>query len=68
MRLFRRDHPQAAAAIAWVAEDGLSIDELSALLGRSRGATRQFLSQSRKKARIYLDPWYRLVVDEEKPA
>ncbi|MBC7941569.1 MAG: RNA polymerase sigma factor [Chitinophagaceae bacterium] len=55
---FAAADPQAAAVVRWVAEDDLDIDEVAAILGRSPGATRTFLSQCRKKARLHLAPWY----------
>jgi RNA polymerase sigma factor (sigma-70 family) len=57
---FQRDHPAAANVVRWVAEDGLGVDELATLLQRSPGATREYLSQCRKKARVYFRDWYLL--------
>jgi RNA polymerase sigma factor (sigma-70 family) len=57
---FQRDHPAAANVVRWIAEDGLGMDELAALLQRSPGATREHLSQCRKKARVYFRDWYLL--------
>jgi RNA polymerase sigma factor (sigma-70 family) len=57
---FQRDHPAAANVVRWVAEDGLDLDELAALLQRNPGATREYLSQCRKKARVYIRDWYLL--------
>ncbi len=51
--------PLHAQVVRWVAVEGLSPAEVSALIGRSPGATREFLSQARKKARAYFEPWYR---------
>ena len=39
--------PDRAQALEWVAVDGLSGREISELLGRSYGATREYLSQCR---------------------
>ncbi|MGE0581122.1 MAG: RNA polymerase sigma factor [Steroidobacteraceae bacterium] len=58
---FERDCPTHAAVIAWIGEDGLGNEEIAGLLGRSPGATREFVSQCRKKARVYLAEWYQLV-------
>lgn len=60
---FAADQPLAAAVIRWVAEDGLGHDEIAALLQRSPGATREYLSQCRKKARVYFADWYALALD-----
>lgn len=57
---FERDCPAHAAVIAWIGEDGLDNDEIAQLLGRTPGATREFISQCRKKARVYLAEWYQL--------
>ncbi len=65
-RRFAADHPQSAAVIAWVAEDGLSIPELADVLGRSHAATREHLSQCRKKARVYFADWYALVTTQRR--
>ena len=67
---FALEQPQAAAVIRWVAEDGLTPAQVAELLQRSPGATREYISQCRKKARRYFAEWYRLVADdaEENPA
>lgn len=56
----RADHPLAALVILLIVHDAPTMDELAALLGRSPGATREFVSQCRKKARVYLADWYLL--------
>jgi RNA polymerase sigma-70 factor (ECF subfamily) len=58
---FEADHPLAAVALRWTAEDGLTHEELAQLIGRTPQATREFVSQGRKKARVYLAPWYAAV-------
>lgn len=58
---FEEASPMHAAVIRWIAEDGLSNDEIAALLGRTPGATREFISQCRKKARVYYAEWYAMV-------
>jgi RNA polymerase sigma factor (sigma-70 family) len=63
---FARAHPEHAAVMRWVALDGLSVAEVQQLLGRSPQATRQFISECRKKARVYLAPWY-LLLRERQP-
>lgn len=60
-RRFAAEEPEAATMIHWVAEDGLTPAQIAELLGRSPGATREYLSQCRKKARRYFAPWHRLV-------
>lgn len=57
---FERECPTHATVIAWIGEDGLDNDEIAQLLGRTPGATREFISQCRKKARVYLVEWYQL--------
>lgn len=58
---FAREQPQAAQVVRWIAEDGLTPAEIAPLLGRSAGATREYVSQCRKKARHYFAPWYGLL-------
>jgi RNA polymerase sigma factor (sigma-70 family) len=55
---FRQADPLHANVMAWVIEDGLSIEEVAQLLGRTPGATREFVSQCRKHARVHLAEWY----------
>lgn len=57
---FAAEQPQAAAVIRWIAEDDLGPAEIAELLQRSPGATREFISQCRKKARRYFRDWYLL--------
>jgi len=57
---FARAAPKHAAVLAWIVEDGLSNEEISRLLGRTPGATREFISQCRKRARLHLAEWYEL--------
>ena len=52
--------PAHAAVIGWIAEDGLDHEQIAALLERSPGATREYISQCRKRAREYLAEWYEL--------
>lgn len=58
---FAAAHPEHATVLRWVVEDGLDNTAIEALLERSPGATREFISQCRKKARPFLTPWYALV-------
>ena len=60
--------PAHAAVISWIADDGLSNDEIGALLERSPGATREFISQCRKRARVHLAEWYELAFGGKEPS
>lgn len=64
-RHFQTEAPAHAAVLAWVVDDGLGIAEVAELLGRSPGATREFISQCRKRARLHLAEWHALAADEE---
>lgn len=57
---FARAHPEHATVLRWVVEDGLDNTAVAELLGRSPGATREFISQCRKKARPHLAAWHAL--------
>jgi RNA polymerase sigma factor (sigma-70 family) len=57
---FLKDDPVHANVMRWVVEDGLTTEDIAHLLGRTPGATREFVSQCRKSARRYLGEWYRL--------
>ena len=57
---FMKYSPEHAVVISWIAEDNLTHEQIAALLGRSPGATREFISQCRKRARLYLADWYAL--------
>jgi RNA polymerase sigma factor (sigma-70 family) len=60
---FREAAPVHANVMAWVVEDGLSIEDIAQLLDRTPGATREFVSQCRKRARLYLADWYKLIFE-----
>jgi RNA polymerase sigma-70 factor (ECF subfamily) len=62
---FALECPQHAAVIAWIAEDGLDTQQIAELLERSPGATREYVSQCRKRARFYLAEWYALVFQKD---
>jgi len=64
---FEEAAPSHAAVISWIAADGLSHEEIGALLERSPGATREFISQCRKRARVHLAEWYELAFGKEQP-
>src|SRR5262245_22921196 len=57
---FEHAAPAHATALAWIVEDGLTNEQVAELLGRTPGATREFISQCRKKARLHLAEWYAL--------
>lgn len=57
---FESEAPRHAAVISWIAADGLSHEAIAELLDRSPGATREFISQCRKRARVYLADWYQM--------
>lgn len=57
---FEDQAPAHATAMSWIVEDGLNNEQIAAILGRTPGATREFVSQCRKKARVYLAEWYAL--------
>jgi RNA polymerase sigma factor (sigma-70 family) len=52
--------PVHALVLSWVVEGGLSHEQIAELLGRTPGATREFISQCRKRARVHLAEWYEL--------
>lgn len=64
---FEQAAPRHAAVISWIAADGLSNDQIAALLDRSPGATREFISQCRKRARVHLAEWYQLAFGKDSP-
>ena len=55
MSAFSRDHPDGAQALSWVMDDELDLRAVSELLGRSYGATREFMSQIKRKLRVYIE-------------
>jgi RNA polymerase sigma-70 factor (ECF subfamily) len=66
-RRFEEEAPRHAAVIAWIATDGLSHEAVAELLGRTPGATREFISQCRKRARVYLADWYHMAFGKDAP-
>lgn len=64
---FEAEAPRHAAVIAWIAADGLSHEAIAELLDRSPGATREFISQCRKRARVYLADWYQMAFGKDAP-
>jgi RNA polymerase sigma-70 factor, ECF subfamily len=57
---FERAAPMHAMVMSWIVEDGLGYEQIAALLGRTPGATREFVSQCRKRARLHLAEWHEL--------
>ena len=64
---FEEAAPSHAAVISWIAADGLSHEEIAQLLDRSPGATREFISQCRKRARVHLGEWYEMAFGKDAP-
>lgn len=62
---FAAEEPQASHVIRWIAEEDLTPAEVAPLIGRSAGATREYISQCRKKARHYFAEWYALVASAD---
>lgn len=60
---FLQEDPLHASVMTWVVEDGLSTEDIAQLLDRTPGATREFVSQCRKRARLYLADWFALAHD-----
>ena len=59
-RRFETASPSHALVMTWIVEDGLTHEQIGELLGRTPGATREFISQCRKRARLHLAEWYEL--------
>ena len=53
---FAGQHADRAEILARVAFEGWSIDDVAAVLKRTPGATREYLSQCRKKLKAFLEP------------
>lgn len=64
-RRFREAAPAHAAVLAWVVDDGLTHEDIAHLLERSPGATREFISQCRKRARVHFAEWRALAFGDE---
>jgi RNA polymerase sigma-70 factor, ECF subfamily len=58
---FQAEHPAAAQALSSVVHLGWGIKELAQALGRTDGATREYLSQCRKKIKSFVAPCYELL-------
>ncbi|MES2681892.1 MAG: sigma-70 family RNA polymerase sigma factor [Pseudomonadota bacterium] len=55
-KAFARAHPDRAQCLSWLTVDALDTTTLATLLGRTAGATREYLSQCRKKLKPFLEP------------
>ncbi len=53
---FAESHVDRAEILARVAFEGWSIEDVAAVLKRTPGATREYLSQCRKKLKAFLEP------------
>lgn len=53
---FSEAHPDRAGAMQLAVFEGWSMDELASFLQRSPAATREYISQCRKKLKAFLDP------------
>lgn len=53
---YAQHHPQCADVISRSVHHGWSVREIAAVLERTEGATREYLSQCRKNLRKYLEP------------
>lgn len=53
---FAREHPERADAVRLLHLEGWSVAQLAPYLGRTAGATREFLSQCRRVLKPYLQP------------
>lgn len=58
---FQSQHPAAAQALSGVVHLGWGIKELAQALGRTDGATREYLSQCRKKIKAFVEPCHELL-------
>ena len=67
-RRFEAASPAHALVMAWIVEDGLTHEQIGELLGRTPGATREFISQCRKRARLHLAEWYELAFGTKETA
>ena len=65
---FEAAAPAHAAVLSWIVEDGLSNEQIAELLDRTPGATREFISQCRKKARVHLEEWRQLAFGARRSA
>lgn len=62
---FGRAHPERAEALRRAALDGWSVRDVANFLERTEAATREYLSQCRKRLREFLEPCRALIVEED---
>jgi RNA polymerase sigma factor (sigma-70 family) len=55
-QVFASQAPDRAEALRRLALDGWSVDQVAEFIGRTPGATREYLSQCRKKFKSFLEP------------
>ena len=67
-RRFEAASPSHALVMTWIVEDGLDHEQIGELLGRTPGATREFISQCRKRARLHLAEWYEVAFSTRETA
>jgi RNA polymerase sigma factor (sigma-70 family) len=67
-RRFESAAPSHALVMTWIVEDGLTHEQIGELLGRTPGATREFISQCRKRARLHLAEWHELAFGTKETA
>lgn len=58
---FQTNEPERAQLIVWAVIDKLRMKDIAEILGRTPGATREYVSQCRKKLRGYLEPCLELL-------
>jgi RNA polymerase sigma-70 factor (ECF subfamily) len=61
LRRFAQAYPDRAEILTRIAVDGWSNEDVAIAIGRTAGATREYLSQCRKKVRPYLEPCWELL-------
>jgi RNA polymerase sigma factor (sigma-70 family) len=52
---FRAKYPSRAAALSWLVCDQLGIQDIATILGRTPGATRQYLSECRSRLKPFIE-------------
>lgn len=62
---FGQDFPDRARAIGFLVIEEWSIEDIARALGRTPGATREFLSQCRKKLRPYIEECLELLKERQ---
>jgi RNA polymerase sigma-70 factor (ECF subfamily) len=60
---FAQAHPDRAEVLRLIAFEGWDIAEVAAMLNRTSGATREYLSQCRKRLQVFLEPCRQYLTD-----